>query len=127
MNRLRIIIIFALVIALAVTGLLVASLILYKYKNKEYILKTNGGVPFRWEYSIEDESVIELSKNYSKSKWKYRNMSGAPVEIHYVFKGKKAGTTTIKFRYVSIIDDKVSIEEVHKVQVDKNLRIKEIK
>ena len=32
------------------------------YKELELTYKTNGGVPYKWEYQIEDESIVEFVK-----------------------------------------------------------------
>ena len=70
----------------------------------ELTYETNGGVPFKWEYQIEDESIVEYVKLYVVKDENKNGKVGAPIYTNYVFKGLKKGTTTITFRYVNIID-----------------------
>ena len=92
-------------------------------KILELTYKSNGGVPFRWEYVIEDPSVVEFVKSYELENENKGPIAGAPIYTNYVFKGLKEGTTTITFRYVSIIDGRVSKEEVNNIAVDQNKNI----
>ena len=92
-------------------------------KELELTYKTNGGVPYKWEYKIEDESIVKLVKTKNITSKKDKNLSGGPVYINYIFKGLKKGKTTITFKYVSIIDGSVDKEDIVTVKVDNNKNI----
>lgn len=87
-------------------------------KNIEFTVRTNGGVPFKWEYEIEDENIVKFVKTYEREESKNTLVEGGPVYINYVFKGNKKGTTKVKLRYVNITDGSVAKEEVHTLKVD---------
>ena len=88
-------------------------------KELELTYKTNGGVPYKWEYKIEDESVVEFVKTKDITSEKDKQLDGGPVYINYIFKGLKKGKTTITFKYVNIVDGSVDKEEKITVKVDK--------
>lgn len=93
-----------------------------EFNDKAVIeLSTNGGVPYNWEYTIEDKSIVKLDKQDSKAK---NNLEGGPVELKYYFKGVKEGNTTITFNYKNITDETVDETKVYNVIVDKKLKIK---
>lgn len=96
--------------------------------EKELIIsyEINSGVPFKWEYDIEDNGIVTFVKSYVLSDDKDEVIDGANVTTNYVFKGLKEGTTTITFKCISLADGKVTIVEKHKVRVDKDLNIKEL-
>ena len=84
-------------------------------KNLEIKVETNGGVPFNWEYEIEDTSVVEFVKN--------KDVDGGPVNIIFTFKGLKEGKTTITLKYVDIVDKTVDSTKVYNVKVDNKNKI----
>ena len=88
-------------------------------KELELTYKTNGGVPYKWEYKIEDESVVAFVKTKDITSKKDKELDGGPVYINYIFKGLKEGKTTITFKYVNIVDGSVDKEEKVTVKVDK--------
>jgi predicted secreted protein len=92
-------------------------------KNLELIYKSNGGVPFRWEIEINDESIVTLADSYVVKNENTGAKVGAPIYTKYVFKGLKEGMTTIIFRYVSITDERIDKEEKYNVKVDANNNI----
>lgn len=92
-------------------------------KELELTYKTNGGVPFKWEFEIEDESVVEFVKSYVVDDENTGGKVGAPIYTNYVFKGLKKGNTTITFKYVSIIDGSISTEETLNIKVDGKKKI----
>ncbi|MEE3343686.1 MAG: protease inhibitor I42 family protein [Bacilli bacterium] len=92
-------------------------------KELELTYKTNGGVPFKWEYEIEDKDIVEFVRSYVVEDKNNSKMVGAPIKKKYVFKGLKEGNTTIIFRYVSITDGKVAEEDRNNVKVDKDKNI----
>ena len=87
-------------------------------KKLELTYKTNGGVPYKWEYEIKDKSIVKFVKQYEIDKNKGKPISGGEVELNYVFKGLKKGKTTITFKYVNIVDGSVAKEEKNTVKVD---------
>lgn len=92
-------------------------------KELELTYKTNGGVPYKWEYKIEDESIVEFVTTKDITSEKDKELDGGPVYTNYIFKGLKEGKTTITFKYASIIDGSVEKEEKITVKVDKSKNI----
>ena len=92
-------------------------------KELELTYQTNGGVPFKWEYEIEDETIVKFVKSYEIENKNVNGMVGAPISKNYVFKGLKKGTTTVTFKYINITDGTISKEEKHTLKVDKNKKI----
>ena len=86
-------------------------------KTLELTYQTSKGIPFRWEYEIDDESIVKLEKSFVDDKNK--KLKGGIVYNHYVFKGLKAGKTTIRFKYVEKKKNQIDKEEVINVKVDK--------
>lgn len=93
-----------------------------KTESNEIVLNTNGGVPYVWEYKIEDTSIVNIDKVEDKEL--NPGTDGGVIEKHYYFKGMKKGTTTITFNYNDIRDNKSTEEKVYKVEVDKDLNVK---
>lgn len=116
-------VLFAIILGVVV---LVASIIcLFVLKNNnpvnvELIYKSNGGVPYKWEYTIEDPSIVKLEDSYVVEDKNEDGMVGAPIKTKYIFKGLKEGVTTVTFKYVSIVDGSIEKEEVNTLKVDKN-------
>lgn len=103
---------------------------LFKKKEKidpnllDITYSVSSGIPFRWEYVIEDESIIKFEKiNYVSEKTK-EPICGGNVDHHYLFKGLKRGKTKIIFKYVNFADNYLSEIETYKVEVDKDNIIK---
>ena len=69
-------------------------------KTLELTYKTNGGVPYKWEYKIDNESIVQFVETKNITPDKYKNLDGGPVYINFVFKGIKKGKTTITFKYI---------------------------
>ena len=88
-------------------------------KELELTYKTTGGVPYKWEYKIEDESIVELVKIKGNSSNENMILDGEPIEINYVFKGLKEGKTNITFKYINITNNSIEKEEKVTVKVDK--------
>ena len=88
-------------------------------KELELTYKTNGGVPYKWEYKIEDESIVEFVKTKDVTSESDKKLTGGPVYINYIFKGLKEGKTTIIFKYINITDNSIEKEEKVEVKVDK--------
>lgn len=92
-------------------------------KELELTYKTNGGVPYKWEYEIENKDIVEFVKSYEVENKNKDGIVGASISTNYVFKGIKEGTTTITFKYVSIVDGSIDQKETHNVKVDNNQNI----
>lgn len=92
-------------------------------KELELTYKTNGGVPYKWEYKIEDESIVQLVKTKDITSKKDKELLGGPIYINYIFKGLKEGKTTITFKYINITDGSINKEEKVTVKVDRNNNI----
>ena len=92
-------------------------------KELELTYKISAGIPFKWQYEIEDPDVVSFVKSYVVRNENKGAIVGAPIYTKYVFKGLKKGETTITFKIVSITDGTVSNEEKHKVKVDENNNI----
>ena len=86
-------------------------------KTLELTYQTSKGIPFRWEYEIEDESIVKLERSFVDDENK--RQKGGIVYNHYVFKGLKEGKTTIRFKYVEFTKNQIDKEEVINVKVDK--------
>lgn len=123
-------IIIGITIVVAVVLLLILVLIGIIYivkedtKKLEITKEINAGIPFKWEYTIEDSSIVKCSKVYILKDENTNGKVGAPVYKNYVFKGLKEGKTTVIFKLVSITDeDYPSEEEKYNIRVDKDLNI----
>ncbi len=93
-------------------------------KEIELTYDISAGIPFKWVYEIEDESIVEFVKSYVIKDDNKGGKVGAKVYTNYVFKGLKEGETTITFKIVSITGEyEDTSHEVHKVIVDKDLNI----
>lgn len=92
-------------------------------KELELTYKTNGGVPYKWEYKIEDESIVQLVKTKDITSKKDKELLGGPIYTNYIFKGLKEGKTTITFKYINITDGSIDKEEKVTVKVDRNNNI----
>ena len=89
------------------------------HKELELTYKSNGGVPYKWEYKIEDESIVKFVGTKDITSEKDKELAGGPVYIIYIFNGLNKCKTTITFKYVSIVDGSVDKEEKVTVKVDK--------
>lgn len=84
----------------------------------ELVYKINAGIPFKWVYEIEDESIVKFEESYQIRNDNNDGRSGGAIETKYVFKGIKEGTTTITFKYISIDSKEVYEVYKHVVKVD---------
>ena len=114
-----------------ITGVIIIALaivLLFVFKkndpvNVELFYKTNGGVPYKWEYTIEDPSIVKLESSYVVEDQNNDGMVGAPIKTKYIFRGLKSGTTSVTFKYVSVVDGSVDKEEKNTLKVDKDLNV----
>lgn len=83
----------------------------------ELTYTTNGGVPYEWQYEIEDESIVKFVKSYVIEDKNKDGLVGAPISTNYVFEGVKDGTTFVTFKYVSLVDGSVVRKERLKLKV----------
>lgn len=94
-------------------------------KNKNQLIisyRMSSGIPFRWEYEILNNKVIEfVRKDIIGGNSKIT--CGGPITINYIFKGLKKGKTTILFRYVNFADNYIDQEEKYEIIVDDNLNV----
>ena len=88
-------------------------------KELELTYKSNAGVPYKWEYKIEDESIVEFVRTKDITSEVDKELNGGLIYTNYIFKGLQEGKTTITFKYVSIVDGSVDKEEKVTVKVDK--------
>jgi predicted secreted protein len=119
----KIIIISIIVICLIIGGVVCFLNCGEKGKQLELTYTTNGGVPYKWEYEIEDETIIKFVKSYEIENQNNDDIVGAPISTNYVFKGLKEGKTSIIFQYVSIVDGSIDKQEKLYVKVDKNKNV----
>ena len=96
-------------------------------KQLELTYEINAGIPFKWEYEIEDESIVKFVKSYVVKDENKGAIVGASVYTNYVFEGIKEGETTITFKLVNFTENTVSSEEKHYVKVDNEGKTTEIK
>lgn len=112
---------------LLIIGIIVIVIIKNEESKKQLELtyEINAGIPFKWEYEIEDPSIVELAKTYVIRDDNKGGLVGGKIATNYVFKGKKEGTTTVTFNFVRIDTEEEQIEksETHTIKVDKDLNI----
>ncbi len=95
-----------------------------KAKKLELVYKISAGIPFRWEFEIKDNNIVEFVKSYVIRDDNKGALVGAHVYTKYVFKGMKEGKTTISFRLVSITGEHdIQDEDKYMVMVNKNMNI----
>ncbi len=93
-------------------------------KEIELTYKIASGIPFEWQYEIEDPSVVAFVRSYALPNDNNKKaISGGNVETNYVFKGLKKGKTTVTFKYVYLEDGSVDMEEKTTFLVDSDLNI----
>ena len=102
---------------------------LFKKKNNsskkiEISYDISSGIPFRWEYEIEDNTIVELIKKETKGEKTKEPICGGKLTIKYIFKGIKEGKTKIVFKLVNFADNYIDREEVYNISVDNNHNIK---
>ena len=120
------------IIIIIIAVLLIGGLLIIKilndqeksHKQLELTYEINAGIPFRWEFEIEDESIVEFKKSYVIRNDNKGGLVGGKIVTNYVFVGKKEGVTKVTFKYVNFTDDNYPTkEEVHKIKVDKDKNI----
>ena len=110
------------VISLAVVLCIVLKILIPSssgYKELELTYKTNGGVPYKWAYEIEDNSIVEFVETKDITSEEDKALVGGPIYTNYIFRGLKEGKTIIIFRYINITDGSIEKEERVTVKVDR--------
>ncbi len=114
---------------IALSIIIVALLLFFILKGKtpkhnpkelELTYEINAGIPFKWEYEIDNPEIVAFERKYVVKDENTGGKVGASVYTNYVFKGLKEGNATITFKIVSITNDNYEPTniEVHHVQVD---------
>ena len=88
-------------------------------KKLELTYEINAGVPYKWEYEIEDPTIVKFYKKYELENENKNGLVGGKISTNYVFKGLRRGKTTITFKYIDIRTKKVEKEEKLNIRVDK--------
>ena len=119
MNKKVIVILsFILVVVLIITTVLISKTF-NTSKKLELTYETNAGVPYKWEYEIENPTIVKFYKKYEIENENKNGLVGGKISTNYVFKGLRRGKTTITFKYIDIRTKKVEKEEKINVKVDK--------
>lgn len=98
---------------------------LYKPVIKKYemiTLNSNEGVPYTWEFAIEDETIARI-KDITSKKISSNETTGGEKEVSYTFEGLKKGSTVVIFRYTNFTNNFVEKTKKYKITVDKNKNI----
>ena len=90
-----------------------------KSKNLEIVYDINAGIPFRWEYEIEDNTICEFVESKSVGEKAKEPICGGKVEISYIFRGLKSGKTRINFKLINFADNYLSRIDEYNIKVDK--------
>lgn len=96
-------------------------------KKLDISYRMSSGIPFRWEYEIEDTNIVEFVSKKTVGEKTKEPICGGPITIHYYFKGKKKGNTKIIFKLVNFADNYLDKEEVYNISVDDRLNAKIVK
>ena len=93
-------------------------------KTAEVVVEAQGSIPYEWEYTIADTSIIKFKETKEvKNDNSDEVMLGGGTEQHYIFEGLKEGITTIKFELKSFVSTDVAETKNFDVSVDKNLKV----
>lgn len=99
----RIILYSVIFLVLLLGVILYVSIFMHRNEKLEITMKSNGGVPYKWIYEIEDKSIVKCTKSYVVNE--NNDLDGGYKDINFVFKGLKKGKTKVTFKYVSITDE----------------------
>lgn len=91
-----------------------------KSNNLEIKYDINAGIPFRWEYEIEDNTICEFVESKSVGEKTKEPICGGNVETTYIFKGLKPGKTNIVFKLVNFADNYLVEENIYSIEVNKD-------
>lgn len=119
MNK-KVIVILSIILLVVLSILIV---VIHKTSNTskklELTYEINAGVPYKWEYEIEDPTIVKFYKKYELENENKNGLVGGKISTNYVFKGLRRGKTTITFKYIDIRTKKVEKEEKLNIRVDK--------
>ena len=93
-------------------------------KKLEIKYNINSGIPFKWEYEILDNDIVEFINKKTVGEKTKEPICGGSLTIYYYFKGIKKGNTVMKFRLINFADNYIEREEEYNISVDKNLNLK---
>ena len=115
-------------IIVAIIVVVSTTVIVFVVKNKKdnlFVLKyqINAGIPYKWEVEVEDPSIVSYEGSEVTEDENKNGIVGAPIHRDYKFKGLKEGITSINFKYVNIVNNRVEKIEKNRVKVDKNNNI----
>ena len=117
-------IVLGIIIVLALVVILIIKLTDNSSKQIEITKEINAGIPYKWEYTIEDPTIVECSKVYVLKDENKNGKVGASIYRNYVFKGLKEGVTKVTFKFTSITNENEDgQEDVYTLKVDKDLNI----
>ena len=134
MNNKNIVIII-IVSLIIVLGIIISLILLNKKKpiiknpkELELTYEISAGIPFKWDFEIEDEDVVQFVRSYVVKDENVGGLVGGKITRNYVFKGLKEGETSVTFKFVSITGEhEDGLHEKHIIKVDKDLNISEEK
>ena len=92
-------------------------------KPLEIIYEKSSGIPFKWEYEIENTNICKFERSYSIGEKTKEPICGGSVETHYLFKGLQKGKTKIIFKCINFADHYISEINEYKVEVDQDKNI----
>lgn len=116
---------FIVIIVLVVIGMS----LFFIFKNKsskeiEITIESTAGIPYKWVYEIEDESIVKFDRKYVIKNENTGGKVGGHIYTNYVFKGIKPGKTKVHFKYISLENENnIYKEETDILKVDNNLNI----
>ncbi len=92
-------------------------------KTAEVVVEAQGSIPYDWEYTIADTSIIKFKEIKEDTNEDSEDiMLGGGKEQHYIFEGLKEGTTTIKFELKSFVSTDIAETKEFNVSVGKDLK-----
>lgn len=127
-NTKRILIIIAgiAVIAVIVTGIIIAILrsnipVFDDGSELSAIeLSTYGGSVYSWNYEFENTDIAEVADLTSTDDGK----DGGRVDLKYIIKGKNPGRTELTFRYGSVFDGKTEETRRYLIEVNEKREVR---
>ncbi len=122
----KVLLIIGIILVLIGVIMLIKKLKKHSINELEITKVISAGIPFKWEFEIEDSSIIEYANKYVIKDENKGGIVGAKVHTNYVFKGLKEGKTNIIFKLVNFTNNQVDTVDKHLVIVDTNLNIKEV-
>lgn len=84
-------------------------------------LTTNGGVTYEWAVEYENQDIVEFVDKTSQAR---DDKDGGIVDLHYIFRGKKPGSTIVTFNYGDIFDGHVVESHRYRMEVNRDLQIR---